>query len=169
MQFRMILELTVTVVSEPQLWLLSASLCPCSQGPLQTPVLFSSEQNSNALLLLKLTSSGILTAQRCEGSGELCASMDLSYHASSQLQELLLWERRAPFSHVRLNKLFSVCQRNSVSGLNRIFQRVNSQNCGYVGCYLGEKRGFFVFCGIDTGFLNLNQIKIYEAGYNIII
>lgn len=55
------------------------------------------------------------------------------HDASSHTQEELLWERKLHFNHVRLNKVFSMCQRNSASGLNRALQCIYTQNCGCVG------------------------------------
>lgn len=106
-----------------------------------------------------------------EGSGGLCASVNHSYHASSPLQELLLWEKKHLFPCEIKQSFFSM-SKNSVSGLSKTLQRVSSQNCGYVGWCLGKKETFFVILwhSVDT-FFNLNQLKIlYETvDFNIIL
>lgn len=157
MHFRMMLELMVTAPSEPQLWLFSGSLCS-SPRELCKP-LCSSLQSRIAMLSCCMSwhPMGYWQRKGAEGSGELCASMNHSYQASSQLQELLLWERKAPFSHVRLNKVFSVCQRNSVSSLNRTLQR-NIKTMGMWDVTWEKKNTFLssVALILDTFFIWIN-------------
>lgn len=171
MHFMMMLELTVMYSLSPSC---GCYWPPCALAPRELCKPLCSSLQSRIAKLSCCTSwhpTGYWEHKGAKGSGELCASMNHFYHVSSQLQKLLLWEKKAPFSHVRLNKVFSVCQRNSVSGLNRTLQKVDSQNCGYMRWHLGKKEIFLTSMALILNtFFNLNQLKILyvTVDFNII-